>query len=80
MLDAVCKSRGFLLRGGVYDTERAARVLLDEFRGGKIARVTLELPPEPDASVENETAVSDMEKAAESDAHKAEGEAHGTEE
>ena len=80
LLDAVCKSRGFLLRGGVYDTERAARVLLDEFRGGKIARVTLELPPEPDASVENETAGSDMEKTAESDAHKAEGEAHGTEE
>ncbi len=44
LLEAVCQSRGFVLRGGVYDTERAARVLLDEFRGGKIARVTLERP------------------------------------
>ena len=44
LLKAVCLSRGFLLRGGVLDTERAAHVSLDEFRAGKIARVTLELP------------------------------------
>jgi ribosome biogenesis GTPase A len=44
LLDAVCRSRGFLLRGGELDTERAARVALDEFRSGKIARVTLEQP------------------------------------
>ena len=46
LLNAVCQSRGFVRRGGVFDTERGARVLLDEFRGGKIARVTLELPQE----------------------------------
>lgn len=50
MLEAVAKSRGFILRGGEADTERAARVLLDEFRGGKIARITLERAP---ASKEN---------------------------
>ena len=44
LLAAVCRSRGFLLRGGELDTERASRVVLDEFRAGKIARVTLELP------------------------------------
>ena len=44
LLDAVCRSRGFLLRGGELDTERAAHVALDEFRAGKIARVTLEQP------------------------------------
>ncbi|NLI55199.1 MAG: ribosome biogenesis GTPase YlqF [Clostridiales bacterium] len=44
LLDAVCLSRGFLLRGGELDTERAARVALDEFRAGKLARITLELP------------------------------------
>lgn len=48
LLEAVAASRGFILRGGVYDTERAARVLIDEFRGGKIARVTLERPQEPE--------------------------------
>lgn len=44
LLNAVCRSRGFLLKGGELDTERAARVALDEFRAGKIARVTLEQP------------------------------------
>jgi ribosome biogenesis GTPase A len=44
LLHAVCQSRGFLIKGGELDTERAARVLLDEFRGGKIAHVTLERP------------------------------------
>ena len=42
LLAAVCRSRGFLLKGGEPDTERAARVTLDEFRGGKIARVTFD--------------------------------------
>jgi len=44
LLNAVCRSRGFLLRGGELDTERAAHVSLDEFRAGKVARVTLEQP------------------------------------
>ena len=42
LLEAVAKSRGFILSGGIYDTERAARIVLDEFRGGKIAKVTLD--------------------------------------
>ena len=44
MLGAVCKSRGFLLSGGVYDTERAANTVLDEFRSGKMGMMTLEQP------------------------------------
>ena len=44
LLKAVCQSRGFLLRGGELDTERASHVVLDEFRAGKVSRVTLELP------------------------------------
>ena len=42
LLEGVCRSRGFMLGGGNFDTERAARIVLDEFRGGKIARVTLD--------------------------------------
>lgn len=38
------RARGFLLRGGEIDTERMARILLDEFRGGVLGRLTLELP------------------------------------
>ncbi|MEN6470505.1 MAG: ribosome biogenesis GTPase YlqF [Clostridiaceae bacterium] len=44
LLAMVAQSRGFMVRGGGYDTERAARIALDEYRGGKIARVTLETP------------------------------------
>ena len=44
LLTAIGKSRGMLLPGGVIDTERAAVILLDEFRGGKIGAVSLESP------------------------------------
>jgi ribosome biogenesis GTPase A len=38
------KKRGYLLSRGEIDTERMAKVLLDEFRGGKLGRFTLEVP------------------------------------
>ena len=38
------RRRGFMIRGGEVDTERMAKILLDEFRGGKLGRFTLELP------------------------------------
>ncbi len=38
------RKRGFVVRGGEIDTERMARILLDEFRAGKLGRFTLELP------------------------------------
>lgn len=56
LLEAVCKSRGFLLSGGAGDTERAARIVLDEYRAGKIARVTLERPGDSFESAEEEKA------------------------
>lgn len=40
----IAMSRGMLVSGGEPDTERAAAALLDEYRGGKIGRITLELP------------------------------------
>lgn len=43
-LRAVCQKRGFLLRGGETDIERGAKTLLDEFKGGKLGRITLERP------------------------------------
>lgn len=42
LLEAVCRGRGFLMAGGLPDTERAAAVALDEFRAGRLGRVTLE--------------------------------------
>ena len=44
LLEAAGKKRGYLLSRGQIDTERMAKVLLDEFRGGKLGRFTLELP------------------------------------
>ncbi len=42
LLDAACKGRGWLLSGGRYDTARAAALVLDEFRAGKIGKITIE--------------------------------------
>ena len=44
LLEAAAKRRGFLISGGEVDTERMAKILLDEFRGAKLGRFTLELP------------------------------------
>ena len=44
LLERAARKRGFLISGGEVDTERMARILLDEFRGGKLGRFTLESP------------------------------------
>lgn len=44
LLTEAGRKRGFLLRGGAVDTERMSKVLLDEFRSGKLGRFTLEWP------------------------------------
>ena len=44
MLEQAGRRRGFLVSGGQVNTERMARVLLDEFRAGKLGRITLERP------------------------------------
>ena len=42
LLELIARKRGMLLRGGECDTERAAVMLLDEYRGGKLGRITLD--------------------------------------
>ncbi|NLY43807.1 MAG: ribosome biogenesis GTPase YlqF [Clostridiaceae bacterium] len=44
LLHAVGKKRGCIVSGGDVDTFRASAILLDEFRGAKIGRITLEKP------------------------------------
>jgi len=44
LLQQAGRKRGFLISGGEIDTERMARILLDEFRGGVLGRITLETP------------------------------------
>ena len=40
------KRRGCLLKGGILDSEKVQRLLLSDFRGGKLGRVTLDDAPE----------------------------------
>ena len=42
ILEAIGRSRGMLISGGEINTERAAIAVLDEFRGAKLGRITLE--------------------------------------
>ncbi len=44
ILEAIGKKRGFLIKGGEVDYERAAVIVSDEFRAGRLGRITLELP------------------------------------
>ena len=44
LLEYLGKKRGFVISGGEIDTERAAHILLDEFRGAKLGNISLERP------------------------------------
>lgn len=44
LLEKIGEQRGFKLKGGIIDTEKAAIILLDEFRGMKLGRISLESP------------------------------------
>ena len=43
-LEQVAKNRSCLKKGGELDTEKAAAMLLEEFRSGKLGRITMEEP------------------------------------
>ena len=44
LLKIIAKKRGMLISGGEVNTERAAIMLLDEFRAAKLGRITVEMP------------------------------------
>ena len=46
MYEALCKRRGFILRGGEFDYERGAKALIDDFRKGRLGKITLETAAE----------------------------------
>ncbi len=50
LMEAVCAGRGFLHKQGQPDLQRAAAAVLEEFRNGKIGRITLEFPREKGGS------------------------------
>ena len=44
LIELAGRKRGYLISGGEVNTERMSKVLLDEFRGGKLGKFTLEMP------------------------------------
>lgn len=46
LMEQAGRKRGYLVSGGEVNTERMAKVLLDEFRSGKLGKFTLEMPEE----------------------------------
>ncbi|MCM1055168.1 MAG: ribosome biogenesis GTPase YlqF [Bacteroides sp.] len=44
--ELIARARGMMISGGEPDTERAAAALLDEYRSGRLGRITLEEPPQ----------------------------------
>lgn len=54
-MEAICTKRGFILPGKRMDYDRCARTVLDEFRSGKIGRITLEGAPLNGETEEGET-------------------------
>lgn len=47
MLSQIARSRSCLQKGGELDLYKASRLLIDDFRSGRLGRFTLELPPKP---------------------------------
>lgn len=45
-LAQIARFRACLLKGGELDYEKAAKLFFDDFRGGRLGRITLELPEE----------------------------------
>lgn len=44
VLELIAQKRGMKIRGGEADTERAANTILDEYRAGKLGKITMEYP------------------------------------
>lgn len=61
LLIKIAVARGFKLKGDEPDLERAAKIMIDEYRGGKLGKITLELPEDIDNMME-EKRVKSKEK------------------
>ena len=44
VMERIAKKRGMIMRGGEFDYERVSVMIMDEYRAGKLGRITLELP------------------------------------
>ena len=69
LLTLIGKKRGCLLSGGVVDTERVSNLLIDEFRGGKIGRMTIDRLPTPKSESKAEPSEAPAEVSAKEEDH-----------
>ena len=53
LLELIGRKRGCLVKGGIVDTEKAQRIVLADFRGGKLGTVSLDMPPQEDGVAED---------------------------
>lgn len=67
VIEAVAAKRGFKLKGGDFDFDKAALALLGDYRSGALGKVSLETPAtraaRPPASGKNKDAIEDVEGA-----------------
>ena len=61
VMEDIARMRGYILPGKRIDYERTARALLDEFRAGRIGRITLEYPPITESSAIDSTVIARTE-------------------
>ena len=54
LLELIGRKRGCLVKGGIVDTEKAQRIVLTDFRSGKLGTVSLDMPPQDDGMAEDE--------------------------
>ena len=59
LLELIGRKRGCLVKGGVVDTEKAVRIVMTEFRAGKLGLVTLDDVPKEDSKPEQEELSAD---------------------
>ncbi|MCI6100643.1 MAG: ribosome biogenesis GTPase YlqF [Selenomonas sp.] len=59
LLELIGRKRGCLVKGGVVDTEKAVRIVMTEFRAGKLGYVTLDDVPKEDSKPEQEEPSAD---------------------
>ena len=62
ILAKIAIARGFKKKGDEPDLERTGKIMMDEYRGGKLGKITLELPEDIDVMLEKKAA-RDAEKA-----------------
>ena len=52
MLGQIARARACLLKGNEYDYKKAANLFLDDYRNGRLGRMTLEFPPQEEKADE----------------------------